>query len=99
MTKRPGMTGAVALLGVLLVLPAAPARAATVTGHWNVTITTPDGQITGFAAFEQKGDQVTGWLDRAKTIPFPSPSFSKGTNSPSPRILSRAERWPFTVAR
>ena len=50
------------LLGVLLALFVAPARAADVTGAWSVTISTTDRTITGKASLKQAGETVTGWV-------------------------------------
>ncbi len=46
---------------VTLCLPAV-AKAADVTGKWDVTITTADGKITGEASLKQTGDKVTGQI-------------------------------------
>jgi hypothetical protein len=66
MLKRRGLLGA--LLVVLLV---APARAADVTGDWNVTISTTDGTITGKASLKQSGEAVTGWVGPGEDDPIP----------------------------
>ena len=60
------------LLGVLLLAPlVAPARAADVTGDWNVTISTTDGTITGKASLKQSGEAVTGWVGPSEDDPIP----------------------------
>ena len=66
MLKRRGLLGA--LLVVLLV---APARAADVTGDWNVTISTTDGTITGKASLKQADETVTGWVGPSEDDPIP----------------------------
>jgi hypothetical protein len=59
-------------LSMLLLAPmAAPARAADVTGTWRVTISTPDGTITGKASLKQTGDKVTGWVGPDENDPIP----------------------------
>lgn len=61
------------LLGTFLFLAAsvAPALAADVAGEWRVTISTPDGTITGLASLKQTGDAVTGWVGPSKDDPIP----------------------------
>lgn len=78
MIKRLGRRSVAALLGVLLALSAASARAADVSGHWQVTITTPDGKITGVASFKQTGHAVTGWLGPSENDPIPITVVLKG---------------------
>jgi hypothetical protein len=55
---------------LLLVSLVAPARAADVTGAWRVTISTPDGTITGKALLKQTGDTVTGWVGPSENDPI-----------------------------
>ena len=76
--QRLGPRIAGALLGLLLALSAASARAVDVTGHWRVTITTPDGSSTGEAAFQQHGHSVTGWLGPSADDPIPITLVLKG---------------------
>lgn len=78
MTRRVGTRGAGVLLIVMLALGVASARAADVTGHWQVTITTPDGTITGVAAFKQSGHAVTGWVGPSENDPIPITGVLKG---------------------
>jgi hypothetical protein len=54
------------------------ARAADVTGHWRVTITTPDGSMTGVALFKQSGDAVTGWVGPSEDDPITITGVVKG---------------------
>lgn len=58
------------ILGILLTLHAAPARAADVTGSWRVRVSTANGQITGFASFKQNGNSVTGWVGPSPNDPI-----------------------------
>lgn len=67
-----------ALVGLLLALSGASAGATDITGHWRVTITTPDGTITGVAAFKQNGHSVTGWLGPSENDPIPITLVLKG---------------------
>ena len=55
----------------LLALLVAPARGADVTGAWRVTISTPDGTITGRASLKQTGDTVSGWVGPSEDDPIP----------------------------
>ena len=73
------MTRGLGSLGILLALAAAAAPAADVTGHWQVTITTPDGTMTGVAAFKQTGQEVTGWLGPSEDDPIPITIVLKGS--------------------
>ena len=70
MIRRAGTRSVGALVIVLLALSVASARTADVTGHWQVTITTPEGTITGVAAFKQTGHVVTGWLGPSEDDPI-----------------------------
>jgi hypothetical protein len=47
------------------------AQQVDVSGRWNVTISMPDGQITGRASFKQSGDKVTGWVGPSENDPIP----------------------------
>jgi hypothetical protein len=68
---------AVALVAVLLQFPqfvvpaAAQATSAAVAGNWRVTISTPDGTISGVASFKQAGNVVTGWVGPSEDDPIP----------------------------
>ena len=57
-------------LSLFLLLSAASAMAADITGRWNVKITTPEEEIVGVASFTQTGDQVTGWLGPSEQDPI-----------------------------
>jgi hypothetical protein len=59
-------TRIVVLSSLLMPWFVATARAADVTGSWQVTISTADGKITGKASLEQSGDTVTGWVGPAE---------------------------------
>lgn len=50
---------------------AAPAPTVDVTGAWSVTITMPQGQVTGLAILSQDGPKITGMLGPAETDMFP----------------------------
>jgi len=78
MIQRLGPRSLGTLLGIMLALPVAQARATDVTGHWQVTITTPDGKITGVASFKQTGHAVTGWLGPSENDPIPITMVLKG---------------------
>jgi hypothetical protein len=78
MIERFGVRGFGLLLSVLLALAVAPLGAADVTGNWRVTITTPDGTITGVAAFRQNGDAVTGWVGPSEDDPITITGVLKG---------------------
>jgi hypothetical protein len=67
-----------ALLTLFLSFSAISALAADVTGQWKVKISTPDGEITGVAAFTQHGDTVTGWLGPSETDPISIAAAIKG---------------------
>ena len=49
-----------------------------VTGAWSVTITTPDGQLTGLAFFSQEGAEVTGMIGPAETDLMPATGMVSG---------------------
>ena len=59
------------LLALLFAMPAAFAQAVNVSGDWNVTITSADGTLHGYAAFQQNGNAVTGWLGPSASDPIP----------------------------
>ena len=42
-----------------------------VSGHWTVTITTAEGQITGKASLKQTGDNVTGQIGPSEDATIP----------------------------
>jgi|SRR5450432_62327 len=68
---------AVALVAALLQFPqfvvpaAAQAASAAVAGNWRVTISTPEGTISGVASFKQTGNVVTGWVGPSEDDPIP----------------------------
>ena len=68
----------VLLLSALIIASSAPAWAADVTGDWQVTISTPDGTMTGKASFKQTGNTVTGWLGPSENDPIPITGTVKG---------------------
>jgi hypothetical protein len=60
----------IALLSLLVALMVVLVRAADVTGTWRVTISVPDGPVTGLASFSQAGDSVTGWVGPSESDPI-----------------------------
>ena len=72
------MVGRLVLSMLLFVLSAAPAPAADVTGAWRVTISRPDGAISGKAAFRQTGNVVKGWVGPSEDDPIPITGILKG---------------------
>lgn len=96
MMKRLG------LVTMSIALSVAPARAADVTGHWQVTITTPDGAITGVALFKQSGHAVTGWVGPSENDPIPITGVVKGNKLtiktfPQPGRMVAFDRCAVTV--
>ena len=91
------------LLSMLLLAPlVAPARAADVTGTWRVTISRPDGAITGKASFRQTGHVVTGWVGPSEKDPIPIAGIVKGNKltiktSPQPGRTAAFEKCELTV--
>ena len=79
MTNRRTMMRSGVLFSILFAISIVPARAADVSGHWKVTITAPGHQLTGFAAFEQTGNQVKGWVGPSEDDPIPITGVVKGT--------------------
>jgi len=67
-----------AWLSLFLMLCAASALAADITGRWNVKISTPEGEIVGVASFTQTGAQVRGWLGPSEDQPIPITMSLKG---------------------
>ncbi|SRR6266700_942868 len=63
---------------LLLSFLVAPARAADVTGNWQVTISTSEGRMTGKASLKQTGDTVTGWVGPGENDPIPVTGTVKG---------------------
>ena len=64
------MNARVALLSGLFLASSAPAKAADVTGNWQVTILTSDGTINGKASLKQTGDTATGWVGPSENDPI-----------------------------
>jgi hypothetical protein len=91
------------LLSMLLLAPlVAPARAANVTGTWGVTISTPDGTITGKASLKQTGHTVTGWVGPNENDPIPITGVLKGDKltiktSPQPGRTAAFDKCDLTV--
>lgn len=63
---------------LLLSFLVAPARAADVTGNWQVTVSTSEGTMTGKASLKQTGDTVTGWVGPGENDPIPVTGTVKG---------------------
>jgi hypothetical protein len=87
---------------LLFALSVAPARAADVTGSWQVTISTPDGTITGKASFKQTGHEVTGWVGPSENDPIPITGILKGNKltiktSPQPGRTAAFDKCELTV--
>ena len=86
----------------LLVSLVAPARAADVTGNWGVTISTPDGTITGKASLKQTGATVTGWVGPNESDPIPVNGTVRGDQltlktSPQPGRTVAFDKCDLTV--
>ena len=67
------MTTRVVMISAFLMLClSAGAEATDVTGHWDVTIATTDGKMTGEASLKQAGEKVTGQIGPSgdATIPI-----------------------------
>jgi hypothetical protein len=74
MKTRPLLLGVLAV-GALTVT----AEAADVAGKWRVSISTPDGAISGLASLKQSGDDITGWVGPSESDPIPiTGKFKKG---------------------
>lgn len=69
---RTGVLTAVLLLAVVGQMHAAQAQKVDVTGAWDVTITTPDGSVSGLAILSQDGTKITGMIGPAVTDMFPA---------------------------
>jgi hypothetical protein len=99
MVKRLGLLGI-----VLFAVSAAPVRAADVTGDWRVTISTPDGAMTGKASFKQNGDAVTGWVGPSENDPIPISGTLQGNKltiktAPQPGRTAAFDKCDVTVDR
>jgi hypothetical protein len=97
MMKRLGLSSM-----LLFALSVAPVRAADVTGAWRVTISTPDGTITGKASFKQTGHVVTGWVGPSENDPIPIAGTIKGNKltiktSPQPGRTVAFDKCDLTV--
>jgi hypothetical protein len=90
---------------MLLVLSVvAPVWAADVTGNWRVTISTPEGQMTGVASFKRTGHAVSGWVGPAENDPIPITGVLKGNKltietHPQPGRTAAFEKCDLTVNR
>ena len=62
---------AVLFLAVVGQMRAAQAQKVDVTGAWDVTITKPDGSVSGLAILSQDGTKITGMIGPAVTDMFP----------------------------
>jgi hypothetical protein len=68
---RTGVLTAVLLLAVFGERPAAQPQRVDVTGAWDLTITKPDGPVSGLAILSQDDAKVTGMMGPAVTDMFP----------------------------
>jgi hypothetical protein len=68
---RTGVLAAVLLLAVIGQMQAAQAQKVDVTGAWDVTITKPDGSVSGLAILSQDGTKIVGMIGAAVTDMFP----------------------------
>jgi hypothetical protein len=87
---------------LLFALSVAPDWAADITGAWRVTISTPDGTITGKASFKQTGHAVTGWVGPSENDPIPIAGTIKGNKlsiktSPQPGRTVAFDKCDLTV--
>jgi hypothetical protein len=64
-------TRLVIIAAFLTLCASAASEAADVSGHWAVTITTADGQITGKASLKLTGDRVTGQIGPREDATIP----------------------------
>ena len=56
------MTTRLVMIALVMLCLSAATIATDVTGHWDVTITTAEGKISGEASMKQTGDTVTGQI-------------------------------------
>jgi hypothetical protein len=68
---RTGVLTAVLLSAVGGLMQAAQAQKVDVTGAWDVTITKPDGSVSGLAILSQDDTKITGMIGPAVTDMFP----------------------------
>jgi len=71
MVLRMKMGVLTAALLLAVVGQAAQAQTADVTGAWDLTITTPDGSVSGLAILSQDDTKITGMIGPAVTDMFP----------------------------
>ena len=68
---KTGVLTAALLLAVVGQRPAAQAQTVDVTGAWDLTITKPDGSVSGLAILSQDDTKITGMIGPAVTDMFP----------------------------
>jgi hypothetical protein len=68
---RAAVLTAVLLLAVIGQAQGVQAPPIDVTGAWDVTITTPNGSMSGLAILSQDGTTITGMIGPAVTDMFP----------------------------
>lgn len=73
---------------------AAPPPTVDVTGAWSVTLTMPQGQVTGLAILSQDGPKITGMIGPAETDMMPA----EGTVSGNTVTLMTRPRTGRTAA-
>lgn len=56
------MTTRLVMIALVTLCLSAATTATDVTGHWDVTITTAEGKMSGEASMKQTGDAVTGQI-------------------------------------
>ena len=72
MLRMTGVLTAALVLTVIGQARVAHAQKVDVTGAWDVTITTPDGSVSGLAILSQDGEKVTGMIGPAETDMMPA---------------------------
>ena len=68
---RTGVLTAVVLLALIGERPAAQAQTVNVTGAWDLTITKPDGSVSGLAILSQEDGKIVGMIGPLVTDMFP----------------------------
>ena len=68
---KTGVLTAALLLAVVGQRPATQAQTVDVTGAWDLTITKPDGSVSGLAILSQDDTKITGMIGPAVTDMFP----------------------------
>lgn len=91
---RTGVLAAVLLLAVSGQMQAAQAQKVDVTGAWDVTITKPDGSVSGLAILSQDGTKIVGMIGAAVTDMFPVEGTWDGDNL---TILARPRKGRTTA--